>query len=101
MIGHRTAVRATIAVAALLAAAAPARADDDGWRQDQGRHGEWHHGDRDDEWRHNSHGEWGYNPPRFAPTWNAPFAYAPPPYYYAAPPPPVYYAPHRYYRYGY
>jgi hypothetical protein len=68
----RTLVLASAGVAALLAAAAaPARADWDGWH----RHG-WHH-------------HW-YRPYAYAPYG---YAYVPPPAVYVAPPPLVYVAP--------
>ncbi len=77
---------ATCGAVALLAAAAPARADwdhRDGW----GWHGrDWHDG-----W----HGRWGGPPPPVYRPWAyapPPAVYYPPPAYYAPPPPPpVYY----------
>jgi hypothetical protein len=72
-----------LAITAAVAAAPglSARADDDGWRHDNGRHRGWHkHHHRYEDWR-----VW-YGP---APIYVGP----PPPVYVAPPPPPVYYAP--------
>jgi len=77
----RTLVLAGIGAAALLAATAPAHADDWRWRHDDWRDHHWH-----EHWR---------------PAWR-PWAYAPPPPVYYAPPPPRYYGPPpaAYYGYG-
>jgi hypothetical protein len=73
-------------------AAAPARADDDGWHRHQGWHEhEWRgHEWREHEWREH-HRPYAYVYPSY-PSYG--YAYAPPPVIYAPPPPPpVYYAP--------
>ena len=69
----RFAAAGVLAVTTLLAAATPARADNDDWR--------W----RRHEWREH-HWHQAYRPYVYAPP---PVYYAPPPVYYA--PPPVYY----------
>jgi hypothetical protein len=78
-----------VGTAALLAgtAAAPARADDDGWR---GRGHEW----REHEWREHERREWCEHHPYQCGYPPAGVYYAPPPVVVApAPPPPVVYAP--------
>jgi hypothetical protein len=88
-------VAAALAVAAGVLAlgslAAPAMADDDGWRRHRHHHHHGHHW-RHKHHRHHHHGRayFNYGPPAY---YYAPprVYYAPPPVYYA--PPPAYYAP--------
>jgi hypothetical protein len=92
-----TAVIAAVGVLGMVAASAPARADDDdygGWRRHEWREHEW----REHQWREGWHA---YVPPPVVyaqpPYYSAPpVYYAPPPVYYA--PPPVYFAPPPVYR---
>jgi len=91
-----TAVIAAAGVLGVVAASAPASADEDGhdggWRRHEWREHQWRE-QREQEWRER---QWrAYAPPPLA--YAPPGYYAPPPAYYVPPPPAYYAAPPAYY----